>query len=739
MGLKIGRGIGRDIINRIKSAKNRIWIVSPFISEKYAELLKSKCEEGADVRVITMSRINFNHVRRPRKLAHAKIYVIDDSGFYGSMNLTENGVNENYEIIAYTGPNELPELEKKFLELWEDSVPVEEYACRGVIFEKAWEYEFANTIGYNVWSYNVKSVGDRVYIKTSDELICFSNRGNVLWRVPITSSGANVFGDSILVYRFYSPKYGENANCVKVYLVRVNDGIIESSFDYAGKNPIGVYYDPQERAIGILEKVEDYYEIIGFDPSGNRIDYTGRKDIIFVLPSIVRGDGTVELEIPPGDKFCVSPEVKKIAVVTFSSKRTQTSPREDTIVNIRVYDVDSKSLDKELTVNLGGEDLVDLAVDDEGKVYLLTAGSIYIVENDVQKITIVEKEPMFESPKRTISIRYLEVTKEYYYESCASYCQKVILLGDLICIVLADIFKYRDEYRNNYYAYWAVHVLIYSKKDFRLYQVLKDIYVGKDTSKFGRLPERVTTPQIFLFNDGLVICHPKKIEYFRKVDLSSIVEDFINFLQSVAPILKIDLENYRQTISKLCEGDLGQLIGYIKMEKRNLMQELQIKKSKTEKELAEIVSKVERIIQSGYDTKEVKNLLNLAKDALKNVDKSLLESENKLEILKDVIQKSNFEPTLDVDVKVEKIKINRLYKVTLKFRTNSDLGVIAKVRDVKGNVETHFKKGPIEVCPEAAIDIFLVLREGPPIPVTIEIEYRHFDKVGTIDKILLIS
>lgn len=736
--MKFGRGVGGDVVNRIKSARNRIWIVSPFISEKYVRLLKSKCEEGVDVRIITVSKINLDCARRPRKFAHAKIYIIDDSGFYGSMNLTDDGVNRNYEIIAHVKPEELLELEREFLKLWDSSLPIkEDHICEEAFFEKAWERKFPST----TLRYDVKRAGDRFYVTTYGELICLSTNGKVLWRVPITSPGGydyfrvKDYGDYLLVYRYYSSKgYKSATDCVRVYLVR-SDGVIESSFDYTGIGPWAVYYDPQEKVIGILEKVEDGYEIVGLDTSGNRIeDYTGKKDVMFFLPSVVRGDGTVELKIPSGDMFRVSPEAKKIAVLTLlgrENKRTLTPQGKDTIVNVKVYDVDSKSLYKESKVNLGRTSLQDFAIDDEGKAYLLTKDSVYIIEDDIQKITIVDREPMFESPKKSISIQYpgSTYTHYYYYEKSESNCQKIVLFGDLIIIVLVDILDYTNEYRSARHTYWIIHALIYSKNDFKLFQVLRSIVKEEHLLKI---------PQIFPFDDGFMVCYPKKIEYFRKVDLRPKVEDFMNFLQSVAPILRIDPENYRQTISRLCEEGSERLVSYIEAEKQNLMQELQIKRSEIEKELAEIVSKIERVVRSGYNTKKVKDLLNLAKDTLKNVDENLLEAEDKLEILKKVIQKSDTDPALSVDVEVEKVKSDRLCRAILKLRTDSELGVIAKIKGVKGNVEPHFEKRPVEVCPETMTEIFLELREEPPLPVTIEVEYKYFEKVGVIDKPFLI-
>ena len=734
--MKFGRGVGKEIVDRIRSAKSRIWIISPFISDMYMDLLKSKYEKGLDVRIITTSKIDLDCARRPREFAHAKIYIIDDTGFYGSMNLTDSGVSKNYEIIDHVKPEQLPKLEKLFLKLWDNSLPIkEEQICEKIIFKRAWEYKISGI-------YDVENARDLFYITTSKELICLSAEGEVLWKTPITGLIQNC-GDTILVYKYYHSKGSKIKDCVKIYLVR-SDGVIKSSFDYRGMNPKAVYYDPEKEVVGIIEKMdENRYEVVGLDLNGNKIkNYTGRKDIIFFLPSIIRGDGIIELKIPSGDKFRVSPKTKKIAVIQLKYKDYKKVYRGgieyiyDNIIVIKVYDVDSRSLYMESTVNLGRTDLIDFAVDDEGKVYLLTRGSIYIVENEVRKITIVKEEPMFESPKKSISVSYPGCTLRYYYRSCESSCQKIVLFNNHILILLADLFKFSDEYNRSHYTYWVLHALIYSKKDFRLSQVFRNISDCRDGFGIVRLPA------VFSFDEGFILCYPlpyEKIEYYRKINLGPKVRDFMNFLQSVAPILKIDPENYRRTLLKLCEESVEEIMHYIETERQELIQKLQIKKSEIEKELVNITSQIEKIIQSGYNTKKVRDLLNFAKEALKRVNEDILESENKLKILKEIMQKLDQTPTLSVDVRIEEIKSKRLYRALLKLKTNSEFGVVAKIKNLKGNIESHFERRPIDVSPEATIEIFLVVREDPPLPVTVEIEYRYFEQEEVIDKLILIT
>ena len=750
--MKLGRGIGGDIIAKIKSAKNRIWIISPFISREYMDILRSKHREGIDVRVLTMGKADFDYVRRPKEFAHAKIYIIDDSGFYGSMNLTSDGVNKNYEVIAQAKKEDLPKLEEEFLKLWEKSIPTKgKIICERSLFKKIWSYElpFIESV------HDVKYTGDRFYITTSNNLICLSANGEVLWRVPLvrlreyhTAYRIKDYGHIVLTYCYYSSKPNSKAlDCVKVYLIR-EDGIIESSFDYVGHDPWAVYYDPEREIIGILEKMEDGYRIIGLNTSGDRIEYDGRRDIKFFLPSVVRGDGTIEIEIPAGDKFKVSPNEKMIVVI--QSKREGYDDKHagravcDNIVNIRVYSVDSKKLYRELVVNLGKAGLIDFAVDDDGTVYILTEDSFYVIGDHIQRVMVVKRMPMFEHPEKKITIQYPGMKRPHYYyyqnNRCKTTCQKIVLCSDSIIILLADIFEYRDEYHSRYFPHWTVHALIYSK-DLRLLQVLKKVYSEQGfVRSTPSLSISVSIPQIFPFDSGFIMCKSDqgRIEYFRKINLRSKIEEFMSFLQYVAHILKIDVDNYRKTLLKLCEENIDELKEFIEREKQILTQELQTRKLKIEEELVKIISEIERLIKSGYNTSIVKGLLDFAKDTIENIDKNLFEAESRIKIIKELIRKSDLEQKLSIDYKIERIK-NNLYKITLKLRTNSELGVIARIREIKGDVESYFEKDSVELCPESTIEIYLKLQENPPVPVIIEVEYNYLGKVESASKIVLVE
>ena len=51
--ISIGKGIGDILEGEIHGVKRRLWIVSPWISERYALLLAKKRAGGVDVRLIT--------------------------------------------------------------------------------------------------------------------------------------------------------------------------------------------------------------------------------------------------------------------------------------------------------------------------------------------------------------------------------------------------------------------------------------------------------------------------------------------------------------------------------------------------------------------------------------------------------------------------------------------------------------------------------------------------------------
>ncbi|RLF23944.1 MAG: hypothetical protein DRN15_04310 [Thermoprotei archaeon] len=124
---KAGMGIGEEIIESIRDAKERVWVCTPFISIKYAKLLAEKASEGLDVRIITspssssiraLDAIRDSDVRIKiveEAFIHAKLYIIDDVTFTGSVNLTESSIEKNYEVLTVFRGEEGRELREQFL------------------------------------------------------------------------------------------------------------------------------------------------------------------------------------------------------------------------------------------------------------------------------------------------------------------------------------------------------------------------------------------------------------------------------------------------------------------------------------------------------------------------------------------------------------------------------------------------------------------------------------------------
>jgi phosphatidylserine/phosphatidylglycerophosphate/cardiolipin synthase-like enzyme len=76
INVRIGRGF-RDLVEEIQSARKRVWVMSPWISPEYAQLLVRKASEGVDVRVFTTDDLgNRSHVSGLMELIEARRVVI---------------------------------------------------------------------------------------------------------------------------------------------------------------------------------------------------------------------------------------------------------------------------------------------------------------------------------------------------------------------------------------------------------------------------------------------------------------------------------------------------------------------------------------------------------------------------------------------------------------------------------------------------------------------------------------
>ncbi len=720
----IGQGIGKEVIEKIQSAKHRVWIVSPFISSKYSKILASKLNEGVDVRVITMSDVNLP-TARIGKYTHAKIYIIDDVCFWGSMNLTESGVERNVEVVEkVTDPNKVAKFEEEFLSLWENSIDIRAFSlCDKVMFVKSWTSHLKGGINSCV------AFGDNIYvIENSKNLICFSDKdGKILWKVPVAfpfsyyAVRIRPYSNGyILLYKYFGEKYFDS-NKVKIYLIK--DGYIITSFEYDGHDPWNVYFDPDKKVICIVEKQENgSYKPIGFDLTGKIVEgYRGRSDVKFFVPSVVRGDGVIEYEIPisENDRYVVSPNNKMLVVIynynEVKQKNIYIKKNKDKIIKFRIYNIEAKEVFNEASVNIGNSDLIDFTIDDDGVLYLLTKESVYIIyKNNFKKIEIIKNEP--------ISPSLLKIAK---YDEIRSFCESIFLFDKFFAVVIVDEIIYKDGYGEKRFA----HILIYSKENLKIVQ--KIWKVGSQLWIYPiKLKDFLLSKEVDRYYEIII--------YFKRSNIQSKIKDFLNTVYKTAPTLGINPKSYILKLSELCENsDVDEIIYWINKESDILISELQNKKKELKEKLDYTLSKLEKAVKNGYNSTKIIELLKLAKDALENIDRNLAEANDKLNFLEDKLHKiESVEPTLNMDIATE--SVGKYYKVVLKLKTDAEFGVIAELKDIKGNVEVFFENRPVEVCPDANIEVYLKPLEEGPIPIVFKIEYRYFDRVANTEKLILL-
>ncbi|NPA96392.1 MAG: hypothetical protein GXO32_02170 [Crenarchaeota archaeon] len=71
-----GRDCGRFIEPLIRNARRRLWIVSPYISREYAEILVEKARQGVDVRVVTCDVEESRDAIRVLRLGMGKLLAL---------------------------------------------------------------------------------------------------------------------------------------------------------------------------------------------------------------------------------------------------------------------------------------------------------------------------------------------------------------------------------------------------------------------------------------------------------------------------------------------------------------------------------------------------------------------------------------------------------------------------------------------------------------------------------------
>lgn len=154
--IQISRGVGSTLEDFLRSADERLWIVSPWISPEYAEFIVSKKNDGLDVQLATslessnrgafqkliekrkkkteekilgfipfektntyfvplLGEDNFVVFKpgwrgtRKERFTHTKIYVCDNGSAIGSVNLTKAGLWDNVETLWLTKDSETTE------------------------------------------------------------------------------------------------------------------------------------------------------------------------------------------------------------------------------------------------------------------------------------------------------------------------------------------------------------------------------------------------------------------------------------------------------------------------------------------------------------------------------------------------------------------------------------------------------------------------------------------------------
>jgi len=96
-------GFFSELREWMSAQKNRLWIVTPFIDQVGVALINS-CGKAGDVRVITRRNRQIPDIRpgisvKLREEIHVKLYIGDDSAYFGSANLTANSLMDNTELL----------------------------------------------------------------------------------------------------------------------------------------------------------------------------------------------------------------------------------------------------------------------------------------------------------------------------------------------------------------------------------------------------------------------------------------------------------------------------------------------------------------------------------------------------------------------------------------------------------------------------------------------------------------
>ncbi len=135
-----GSNAGSEIEKFLWSARESVWIISPWIGRNYAERLASLSQDGVEVRIVT-SNVDYNKEslevfkasenpnlmllvldKDKAAFVHSKIYVVDKrSAVSGSANFTYSGLNKNIESLSIAeNEAEVSKIETDFMRVWMD-------------------------------------------------------------------------------------------------------------------------------------------------------------------------------------------------------------------------------------------------------------------------------------------------------------------------------------------------------------------------------------------------------------------------------------------------------------------------------------------------------------------------------------------------------------------------------------------------------------------------------------------
>lgn len=129
---------GSQILPVLWSARESVWIISPWLGKDYAEQLASLSQKGIEVRIITgYDDINADSIeilkasqnknlkllvldKEKAAFIHAKIYVVDNKyGVSGSANFTYSGLNSSIENLSIAETrDEVQKIRNDFMNLW---------------------------------------------------------------------------------------------------------------------------------------------------------------------------------------------------------------------------------------------------------------------------------------------------------------------------------------------------------------------------------------------------------------------------------------------------------------------------------------------------------------------------------------------------------------------------------------------------------------------------------------------